>query len=390
MLIVCISLCSSQEEATAGTAEWQKHTRDGAAAFSDLRYGDAERGFKAAIEEAKKLGSGDARLASSLTNLGVLYDSRGDWEKAEPLFAQAVVIKEKVLGPYTLETADSAARLCQFYIRKNRFDKADPLCQKVIVFGDREISDLNKMNSAFATLTAYFKNHKEMGREEELILRAKTQAKSKADTYYLELAVLLDRVASSYNDHPTHGRYTQSERLYKQALSFREQVLSGNHLALAASYGNLGNLYAKERRYHLAEPLQHKAFEISQKTVGLSKPLTYDYLSSWGHTLTALGRHSHAERYYRNAVAELESSSGSDENCKAKAQLDLANLLEARGQYDEAASIMARAVKAREKMYGPKHAMMAPLLDRYAELLGKTKRRREASRQQARAEKIRS
>ena len=47
----------------------------------------------------KALGPEHPDTAQALNNLAVLYDSMGDYAKAEPLYQRALKIKEKALGP---------------------------------------------------------------------------------------------------------------------------------------------------------------------------------------------------------------------------------------------------------------------------------------------------
>ena len=53
----------------------------------------------AALEEAKKFGEQDPRLATTLNNLAALYLGQGQYDEAEPLFRRALAIVEKAQGP---------------------------------------------------------------------------------------------------------------------------------------------------------------------------------------------------------------------------------------------------------------------------------------------------
>ncbi len=376
------------QKAWAGAQEWDKHTRSGADAFRELRYGEAEKQFQAAINEAKLFGEHDLRLATSLTNLGVLYNSRGQFDKAEPLFERAVAIKQKSLGAFDVDVVDSAARLCQFYLKRKKCEKADPICQKIIQFGDMQIRDLNNMDGSFKHLESYFSHHKDMDKAKALLAQMKQLTHGKSTNNSLELAVLLDQVADSYMERRQGTNKTESERLYKQSLGLREHVLSGNHLALAQSYANLGKLYAQEGRHALAEPLLQKAYAISKETVGTAKPQTYGYLDALAQSTLALGKPAKAEEYYRQAQAACEAAYGKGSCQLADINLTLATLLENRGQYREAATLVGEALKIKEKINGPHHASLASVLEKYAYLLNKTDRGKEAMKLQSRAKDI--
>ncbi len=371
--------CAGQ--AIAGPAEWDKHTQAGADAFRENRFGDAERAFQASITEAKAFGEHDMRLATSLTNLGVLYNSRGQFDKAEPLFERAVNIKQKALGPFNVEVFDSAARLCQFYIKRKKYEKADPICQKITQFGEMQIRELTNMDNSFKHLQNYYSHHKEQEKARALVLQAEQITHTKAIDSSLELAVLLDQVADSYMTRRTGQDKPESEKLYKQSLALRERSLSGNHLALAQSYGNLGKLYAEENRHAIAEPLLLKAFTMCKETVGMAKPQTYQNLDAYAHSLVALGRQSKAEDLYRQAREAFSSAYGKGSSSLADVDLTLANVLENRGQYHEAATLVGEALKIKEKVNGPHHASLTSVQEKYNYLRnksGKSSRSKEA------------
>jgi|AGTN01.2.fsa_nt_gi hypothetical protein len=375
--------------AQAGVAEWEKHMTAGGEAYRESRYGEAEREFQTAIKEAESLGPNDLRLAGTLTNLGVLYNSRGNWNQAEPLFARAIDIKEKALGPLDVEVIDGAAKLCHFYLKKGRYDKADPLCQKIILFGDLQIKDYKNMETSFRHLDEFYAHHREFEKARKLFVEAQSMTRGRQNNHYLELAVLQDRLAAAYSGRAKNGRYPEAEHLYKQALVLREHCLSGNHMGLAQSYANLGKLYATEGRYAIAEPLLKQGFEISERTVGFGKPQTYSIMSTYCEALSSLGQGAQAEKLYRRALESFTAEHGSSSGYVAQVDLALASLLSSHGRYGEAASLMGHALSIEEKIRGPQHASLVEILDKYASMLSKANRQKEASRMAARANSIR-
>src|SRR5207244_2426511 len=71
---------------------WQKYNRDGIIAFKDAHYIEAETQFRAAIEEAQKLGDDNLRLAESTNNLCLLYHALARYVEAEQLGYKALRI----------------------------------------------------------------------------------------------------------------------------------------------------------------------------------------------------------------------------------------------------------------------------------------------------------
>src|SRR5262249_39116397 len=61
-----------------------------------------------------------------------LYENRGDYAKAEPLYQQALGIREKALGPAHPEVATSLNNLAGLYHAKGDYTKAEPLYQRAL------------------------------------------------------------------------------------------------------------------------------------------------------------------------------------------------------------------------------------------------------------------
>src|SRR6202167_3061560 len=126
VIFFCTSIspvCAASED-----SEWKKCSQSGARAFQQANYGQAERLFVQSVKEAEKFGPQDIRLANSLTNLGVLYSTRGQFAQATPLFERAVAIKQSALGSASPEVVASVGKLCQYYLAHDQFAKSDLLC----------------------------------------------------------------------------------------------------------------------------------------------------------------------------------------------------------------------------------------------------------------------
>ena len=76
----------------AQDTDWERAMSEGMVAYQQGRYAEAERLFKAALEEAEKFESQDPRLAESLSALAELYSTQSQYAQAEPLYRRALAI----------------------------------------------------------------------------------------------------------------------------------------------------------------------------------------------------------------------------------------------------------------------------------------------------------
>ncbi len=95
--VLCLALLPPTTHAQ--DTKWEKSNAAGVEAYQQGRYGEAEKRWLAALEEAENFGPDDERLATSLNNLASLYKTQGKYAEAEPLYQRSLAIWEKFSGP---------------------------------------------------------------------------------------------------------------------------------------------------------------------------------------------------------------------------------------------------------------------------------------------------
>jgi tetratricopeptide (TPR) repeat protein len=378
---VAMLAAMSASPAFCQESEWDKYTQAGTKAYEQGNYAQAEKMFKLSLKEAEKFGKKDARLATSLTNMGVLYNFRNQPSKAGPLFERAVAVKQAALGAEAMDTITSVGKLCQFYITQGNFGKSDAISTKIVAYAEKVVRDRQQVLSSFTRLTSFYQNHKEFAEAENLVKQAQTLTEKATSNQDLELAVMLDGLGTAY------GTRANAEPLYRTALEMREQSLSPNHIALAASNDNLAKFYIAQNKFAQAEPLFRRSYEISQKVLG-DKPELLTRIEALAQCLMKEGKYQEAESLYRHAVdtySRVAKGNVTYVNC----QIALGAILAREGRYSEAAPLVGQALKNSEAINGPQHASLSPILDQYADMLDKTNHKSEASKYRARAKQIR-
>ena len=77
---------------------WENYNLAGRDAYKRGDFAEAEKQWLAARASAEKLGSQDARLAATLSNLAEVYRAQGKYSESEELNRRALAIWEKDLG----------------------------------------------------------------------------------------------------------------------------------------------------------------------------------------------------------------------------------------------------------------------------------------------------
>jgi len=95
-VFVCVSLA---RVAGAGEAEWQAAMQQAATARQADKAADAVEPLTRAVKEAEGFPAADPRLVMTLAALADTQDKLGHFAEAEPLYARAIAVVEKVAGP---------------------------------------------------------------------------------------------------------------------------------------------------------------------------------------------------------------------------------------------------------------------------------------------------
>jgi tetratricopeptide (TPR) repeat protein len=80
----------------------------------------------------KALGPEHLDVAGSLNNLALLYLAQGQHVKAEPLYQQALEIREKALGAEHPNVATSLTGIARLYAKQGQYAKAELLYQRTL------------------------------------------------------------------------------------------------------------------------------------------------------------------------------------------------------------------------------------------------------------------
>jgi len=203
---------------------WDKYLADGAKAFEQHRYDEAEKWLKAALNEAEGFGSNDPRLATTLDDLAEVYHAQGKDAEAEPLYKRSLAIREKAGVPDQSDQVGTLNGLADLYRAQGKYAEAEPLYKRSLAISE--------------------KNH---GRT------------------HPEVAASLDNLADLY---AAEGKDAEAEPLYKRSLVIWERTLGREHAHVAISLEKYATLLRRMNREAEAAALEARAKTIRAKQPG--------------------------------------------------------------------------------------------------------------------------
>lgn len=230
--------------------------------------------------------------------------------------------------------------------------------------------------------------------------------------------------------HEAHGYmgradYARSERVFSKVLACQKQSLPANHLSIAVTLGNLGevkrlhgqsgaaetllkeagrlhemagrtehpsfggsqlslaSVYKDRKQYHLAEPLVRRAMQIFDRSTGPDSREAVAALNTLAVIHAEAGNLDGAERHLRVAVARCPYSP--PDVSTATVQHNLGKILFEMGRVGEAEEWLVKAIDLRSQLLGARHPVTRLTLEVYESLLKGTGRSAEARQIRKRA-----
>jgi CHAT domain-containing protein len=185
-----------------------------------------------AAQKAEKIAEAsadDARTATSLRYLAVLYESKGRYVEAEAAVRRALTLRQKALGADDPAVADQLVELARLSCKQNKRSQAEPLFIQAERIRER--------------------------------------------TFGAESAPVADVLIERASVLDSQRRYSDAEPLYQQAIAIKRKALGPDDPDIADALRSLGASYSEQTRYAEAESLYAAALEIDEKFMGPDDPI---------------------------------------------------------------------------------------------------------------------
>jgi tetratricopeptide (TPR) repeat protein/KaiC/GvpD/RAD55 family RecA-like ATPase len=287
----------------------------------------------------KMVKDGSERHAMLLCNLGIIYVTRGELEKAEEMHKKAFAINEK-LGRQEGMAIDYAALGLVYYGRRD-LGKAEKMHFKGLEI-EKKLGRLEGMARQYGNLGLIYLTRGDLDKAEEMHKKALAIE---------EKLGRLEGVAIDYGNlgliYQNRGELDKAEEMHKKALEIDERI--GNQLGVATHYGNLGIIYLKRGDLDKAEEMHKKSLQIEEK-LGRLEGMANAY-GNLGLIYDACGDLDKAEEMNKKAL-EIDEKIGNQEGM-AHDYCNLGNLYEKKGDLKKAKEYWLKARDLYEKIGMP-------------------------------------
>lgn len=309
-------------------------------------YDEATTLLETAVETLRGAEGQQARasLATSLHNLGVVYDLQGRYVEAEEVFRDKLRLAEQRDDPDDEELARTLNSLGIVLWNQGRYGASEEIFQRALAV-----------------------------REELFGPQSDEVAKTLFNLGNLAHAL---------------GELERAEGYFTRALAIERTIKSPDHPDIASSLNNLGSLYKDLGRLEEAQRSTEEALAIWEKVLGDDHPDVGIAIHNLGNLARDAGDLDRAVELYARAREIWVGSLGPDHLYLAINDSQEAATRAARGETEAAEELYERALATLERAVGPDHPSVAEVLVAYAELKDHTGRSPEAEKMRARAERI--
>lgn len=208
-------------------------------------------------------------LALAQRELAYTYMLSGQYQKAGPLYKEAMSVMAKKLGQEHPEMATCWYQIGEFQETMGEYDKAVSLYRKALTILERTKGmahpALAVLLDKLAALCMELEMEKEAVPLYERLVRIREEA---LRSTHPQLALSLNNLAESYR---LQGQYLEAEDCYRKSLVINETLHGPEHPSVAAILQELAKLCTSQRKPDEARQYQERASAIFQKSVEASE-----------------------------------------------------------------------------------------------------------------------
>src|SRR6266567_232977 len=240
-----------------------------------------------AIHE-RLLGPEHPQTATSLHSLASLYEAQRRPQEAEALALRVLAMRERLLGQEHPRTMDMRDNLAYLSVIQGRYEEAEQLALRVLAFREQQFGPLHPYTSdSLVALAEIYQRQGRTAEAEQTILRALDIREHHTDPDETILAENFHVLALVYRDQ---GRLSEAEAAFQRALTIRERLLVSTHPDLADTLHELAVLRHLQGHLEDARALYERALLARTQTMGQDHPETCDTRKRLHAVLVALGQ----------------------------------------------------------------------------------------------------
>lgn len=333
--------------------------------------------FERRLEQAKRqLGDRHPNYAESMNDLGIIYGSLGQFDKAEKAHLEAMSILEQTVGMENIFYTSSLVNLGEVYKAQGKYAQAKSLYARTIAI---EVNLLGANNPEFALSLRNFAGlYNTLGQYDSALILYELVRKiyERNDlTNSVQDASAMNGIAVIQENL---GKVDVAEKLYIEALKIRAKQLGTKHPAYLISLNNVGGIQVKRGDFEGAKSKFREIVEVYKNVLG-TENLQYSLaLNNLALVFLNEGSLVEAEKLFSESIVIRDRILGKNSTENTQSMHNLAQVYMRQGNYSKAEALYKEVLDLQLKYLGNEHARYALTLNDLGPLYIRMKRYKEA------------
>lgn len=307
---------------------------------------------KVANEEEKSI---EDRAYTNLKN-GELLMASNKFYLAEQSFKLAKLLYEQDGKTATTNYAQTISNLGLLYQSRGRYTKAKPFNEQAI--------KLRQDGQNKGMLLVSINNYAVLKKETGLYIEAETDLKkalelAKSQNDALAKSLIYNNLAMTYLDM---NKLKDAENMMNTSISEAATVLKENSSNFIKLKINLANVYRFQKNYTGAEELYKKAIAVKEKKLGAHPDLA-SLKKGLAQLYMEMGKTQEVEKLLNDAYDINKRKLGENNPATVSAQQELANFHRFNNNPAKALELMNKVVEKKKTIYGESHPVYMQALE---------------------------
>jgi tetratricopeptide (TPR) repeat protein len=247
--------------------------------------------------------------ATSLHNLGLLHHEQGRFGDAETRFAAALAMRRRVLGSDHPDVADTLRRYGLLVLRLRHDDRtAEQMFQEAVAIARRAFGqDDARVAAMLNTLAAVYDFRDDYETTERILSEALHIQRQRLGASHPDAIETLHNLSTTFL---FRGDLRRAEAIITETLELTRQVFGGDHPRVASALSVLATTAERDGQLTRADATFREAIAVAEAAMGTDHPRVAQYWGSRARVLAQLGRRAEAEQLNIRAIEVLRRKLG--------------------------------------------------------------------------------
>ncbi len=297
------------------------------------------------------------KVATIYINLGLAYDSKGEYDRVIEYFEKALEILRDVFGEMHPEMAIIYDHLGKAYASEGDYDSAIKYYKKMLEIELKASGgDSSQIAKGYDNLGKAYFFKGDYDKALEFYEKSLETKKKVLGELHPDTAVTYNNIGMVYQ---IVGDYNKAIEYHEKALEIVKDVLGEKHSSAATTYSNLGAIYYFKGKYGKAIEYLNKALEIKKELLGEAHPDMATTYNNLGKVYQAIGDYDRAIDFYKKSLKIKKNAIGDKHSEIADIYNVIGEAYRSRGDYDKAIRYYRKALEIDLKVLEGDHPELA-------------------------------